>query len=379
MHGKCGEENRRDSKDYSDGYNDGFVPVETLELSKCADFDEMLLRMGKTAFGGRGLGESAETLSAMVQDKDCMVVGTFAGAMSVAKMGGLLCDMLESGMLNVVVSTGALMAHGFVEAAGMAHFKYEFGKMDDEELYKKGYDRVYDTLELEKNLDDAEEMVFEVLKGFGEGKPLCSWKICHALGKHLSEHTKGKGILKSAYEMGVPVFIPAFTDSELGLDTGIYRIRQKLKGQKQISFDPFIDLDSYTAFCREAKKLGIFTIGGGVPRNWAQQVGPYLDIIDARVGKLGGFKRFDYAMRICPEPVHWGGLSGCTYSEGVSWGKFTPKKEGGMQSEVLADATIAWPILLKGVMQRLNKKGVKFPIEKEFPEIKRTLGEIGKD
>jgi deoxyhypusine synthase len=104
--------------------------------------------------------------------------------------------------------------------------------------------------------------------------------------------------------------------------------------------------------------LGILTIGGGVPRNWAQQVGPYLDIINKRVGTGGGFKRFDYAVRICPEPVHWGGLSGCTYSEGVSWGKIKPRTEGGKYVEVFADATIAWPIVIKAVMERLEAKGL---------------------
>ena len=92
-----------------------------------------------------------------------------------------------------------------------------------------------------------------------------------------------------------------------------------------------------------------------MPRNWAQQVGPYLDIIESRIGTGGAFKRFHYAVRICPEPAFWGGLSGCTYSEGVSWGKFVPENEGGRQVEVFADATIAWPLIVKSVLERLEK------------------------
>jgi deoxyhypusine synthase len=86
--------------------------------------------------------------------------------------------------------------------------------------------------------------------------------------------------------------------------------------------------------------MGIFTIGGGVPRNWAQQVGPYLEIQRVRVGR--------------PEPEHWGGLSGCSYSEGVSWGKFVPEEEGGRFAEVFADATIAWPLVVRAVMERID-------------------------
>ena len=349
------EEHRRDAKKYATGFSDKLQPLEALDLSKVKTFDDLAKAMSKTAFGGRTLGEAADVLYDMATDKDCFVVGTFSGAMTVAKMGLLVCDMIDRGMLNAVVSTGALMTHGFVESVGMRHFKYN-PSMNDEKLYDKGYDRVYDTLELEKNLDDTEELVVKILDNVDKNETLSSQKITHWLGKYLSENVKGRAILKSAYEKKVPVYIPAFTDSELGLDLGIYRRRQKLKNEEQFQFNPFLDLEHYTDEIKNAKKIGIFTIGGGVPRNWAQQVGPYLDIIDKRIGQGGGYKRFHYALRICPEPVNWGGLSGCTYSEGVSWGKFVPESEGGKFAEVLADATIAWPIILKAVMERMEKK-----------------------
>ena len=346
---------RRDAKKYATGFSDNLKPLETLDLSKVKNFDDLARAMSRTAFGGRTLGEAADVLYDMVTDEDCFVVGTFSGAMTVAKMGMLICDMIDKGMINAVVSTGALMTHGFVESVGMRHFKYN-PRMDDVELYNKGYDRVYDTLELEKNLDDTEIIVAEVLDKLDKNEILCSQKVTHLLGKHLADNTEGRAILKSAYEKKVPVYIPAFTDSELGLDMAIYMRRQSIKGEKPIQFNPFLDLEHYTEEIKNAKKIGIFTIGGGVPRNWAQQVGPYLDIIDKRIGHGGGYKRFHYALRICPEPAHWGGLSGCTYSEGVSWGKFVPEEEGGKFAEVLADATIAWPIILKAVMERMEKK-----------------------
>ena len=242
-----------------------------------------------------------------------------------------------------------------MESVGMRHFKYN-ARMNDEELYEKGYDRVYDTLELEKNLDDTEELMVKILNKIDENEVLSSQKVTDMLGKYLSENVKGRSILKSAYDKKVPVYIPAFTDSELGLDIAIYRRRQILKNESPFQFNPFLDLEHYTEQIKGAKKIGIFTVGGGVPRNWAQQVAPYLDIIDKRIGHGGGYKRFHYGLRICPEPVHWGGLSGCTYSEGISWGKFVPQNEGGKFAEVMADATIAWPIILKAVMERMEKK-----------------------
>ena len=105
---------------------------------------------------------------------------------------------------------------------------------------------------------------------------------------------------------------------------------------------------------RAHETLGIFTIGGGVPRNWAQQVGPYLEIQRVRLNRQEPLRRYKYAVRICPEPDHWGGLSGCSYDEGVSWGKFLPRGEGGLQAEVFADATIAWPLVVRAVIERLD-------------------------
>jgi len=356
---------------YGTGFSDNFIPLETLDLSKIDDFDSMLKAMSKTAFGGRTLGEAADVLTSMIEDKDCLKILTLSGAMTVAKMGKVICDMIEDEMVDVVVSTGALMAHGFIEAAGMKHFKYEPGRMNDDELYFKGYDRVYDTLELEQNMDDAEVVVKKVFAEIPEGSVVCSHILNKALGKHLAEHTKGRGVLKSAYIKNVPVYVPAFTDSEIGLDFAIFLKRQEKDGKKQLVYNPFDDLNDYTDRVLKAKKLGIITIGGGVPRNWAQQVGPYLDIMSTRFlerisVREGGYdnsdpydKKFYYAIRICPEPAHWGGLSGCTYTEGVSWGKFVPKEKGGMHAEVLADATIAWPILIKAVQQRLKKRNEK--------------------
>ena len=116
-----------------------------------------------------------------------------------------------------------------------------------------------------------------------------------------------------------------------------------------------MDLQEYARFIGQASELGILTVGGGVPRNWAQQVGPYYEITNYRLGTRLRAPRFRYGVRICPEPVHWGGLSGCTYSEGVSWGKFVSPKEGGRYAEIYADATVVLPLLTKAVFEELDR------------------------
>ena len=343
----------RQREDYGDGQSDDLVPLEPLDLRSITSFNELLAAMKDTAFGGRQLGEAADVLTAMVRDPDCLVVGTFSGAMTVAKQGLVLCEMIDHGMLDAIVSTGALMAHGLVETSGRSHFKHD-PRLDDDELYRAGYDRVYDTLELEANLDDVEEIFRAVLDDWDPAETACSRRINQELGRWLRDNVEGRGVLISAFEHDVPIYVPAFTDSELGLDFAIGNRLRKQSGRDTVSFDPFLDLEHYAAQVLDAERIGIFTIGGGVPRNWAQQVGPYLDIIEKRGAGQGALKRFRYGVRVCPEPVHWGGLSGCTYSEGISWGKFVPPSEGGQFAEVPADATVAWPLLIAGVLERLT-------------------------
>jgi len=267
--------------------------------------------------------------------------------------------MIDRNFLDVIISTGALVTHGLVEEMGSCHFKYA-GEMNDAELYKHGYNRVYDTIEAEKNLIDAGLTIDSIWEELDTDSPVSSSSLVEKIGEYLSKNEKGHGILKSAFEKKVPVYIPAFTDSELGLDFSIYNKIRASKGKPPLHFNPVLDLENYTNQMVSAKYAGIFTVGGGVPRNWAQQVGPYSESVYRR---FGGEKesptRFKYGVRICPEPVYWGGLSGCTYSEGVSWGKFIPKKEGGLWAEVLCDATIAWPILIKAVIQRLDREGFR--------------------
>lgn len=347
----------RNVKEFHDGRSDGLEPLSPLDLTKYKTVSDLVDGMSRCSFGARTVGEAARVLQAMVEDKDCFKVLTLSGAMTPAKMGLVVCDMIDWGMADAVISTGAIMAHGMVETTGRAHFKHR-ESMNDVLLYQRGYNRIYDTIELESNLDDMELIFRKVMEDASGKGSLGSYELNWLLGKRLAAETDDchRGILKSAYLRKVPVYVPSFTDSELGLDFGVYLRRMRLKGKKAVRYDAFVDLEDYTARVLKAKKLGIFTIGGGVPRNWAQQVGPYLDIIQKRVGVGGGFKRFDYAVRICPEPVHWGGLSGCSYSEGVSWGKIVPRSEGGMYSEVFCDATIAWPVIVKAVMERLELK-----------------------
>ncbi len=155
-------EKKRNAQNYGTGHDDGLEPLVPLDLGQLDSIDALVSAMSNTAFGGRRLGEAADTLEAMIRDESCFRVVTISGAMTIAKQGLVLCEMIERGWVQAVVATGALMTHGFVEGAGMLHFKHK-PSMRDEDLYPRGYNRVYDTIELEKNLDDVERILERAL------------------------------------------------------------------------------------------------------------------------------------------------------------------------------------------------------------------------
>ncbi|MBV8514906.1 MAG: deoxyhypusine synthase family protein, partial [Acidobacteria bacterium] len=335
-----------------DPVKDKLRPIFPLDLSKTRTIDELVRAMGDTAYTARQIGDGADVLEVMARDKECFVVMTLAGALTVGKMGLVFCDLIESGIVKAIVSTGALMAHGLVEATGRSHFRYDPSKMDDTELFEAGYNRVYDSLEPETNLDHVEEVVDHILDRWEPNEVVCSYKLHRKIGEYLHKQSGGRGILKSAYEHNVPVFVPAFSDSELGIDFALNKIARQRDKRPLLRFDPFEDFETFADTMLATKRMGIFTVGGGVPRNWSQQFGVYAELLARRGLKKLPLKRYNYGLRICPEPVNWGGLSGSTYTEAVSWGKFVPPEEGGKFAEVLEDATVALPLIVGAVLER---------------------------
>jgi deoxyhypusine synthase len=247
------------------------------------------------------------------------------------------------------------MAHGLVSSIGLKHYKYN-PAYDDTELALRRLNRVTDTLEPETNLDTVEEVIGRVIQQLNGARPISPTILNRLIGKHLAEnYPNDRGILKSAYLHNAPVFVPAFVDSELGNDLYIHNMKRKRRGKKQILVDLERDSAELIKLVTGSKRFGIFTIGGGVPRNNVQNVAPLIEIINERMGSIYPNRRFTYGIRICPDRPHFGHLSGCTYSENESWRK---ADKDGVYAEIQADATQVWPFLAKYVMDAMaSRKG----------------------
>lgn len=359
---------KRKPEDFERGH--GLKELKSFKV-RGKSVNEIMTSMGFSGLSARNTSKAVDILEKAIKDKDCKIVLTLSGIVTVSKMGGIICEMIDDGWIDCIIATGALVAHGAIEGRGGVHFVHDSSK-SDEALYTKGYDRIYDTLELESNLDNLEEelnVVWDILNS--DYNTFASSDFCHETGKLLNEkYPHSDSILKSAYLKKVPIIIPAFTDSELALDGMTYFIKKKcdenlsldeaLEKVTDIKFNPFKDLSKYLSFAKKVKTMAIFTLGGGVPRNYGQQIAPLIDILMNRIDKVKEdelqLKKFKYGVRICPDPVTLGSLSGCTYSEGISWGKFASSKEGGEFSEIHSDYTVILPWIVKCLQERLDEK-----------------------
>jgi deoxyhypusine synthase len=235
---------------------------------------------------------------------------------------------------------------------GLRHYKYD-PDVPDTVLAQKKLNRVTDTLEPETNFDHIEEIISAVLADLPKDRPIAPSTFHAEIGRHLSErYPDERGILKSAYERDVPVFVPAFFDSEIGNDITTYNMIQTACKAKNLRFDLEPENHRLIDMVQKAKKTGLFTVGGGVPRNWTQNVAPLIEIIKGRTKTKLVEKPFCSGVRISPDPMDLGHLSGCTYSEGMTWRKMDPN---GSFVEIHGDATYIWPFIVKYALENLRK------------------------
>ncbi|HYE22579.1 MAG TPA: deoxyhypusine synthase family protein [Verrucomicrobiae bacterium] len=295
----------------------------------------------------------AQTFLAMIQDPDCTKFLTLSGAMTIAKMGLVICDLIDEGMVDFVSSTGALVAHGTIEGIGLQHYQYD-PKHSDQQLRKWRLNRVTDTLEPEENFTELMGLVRDTLDSMSTARAISGSQLLFNIGRRLDHlHPDQRGILLSAFRRNVPVVIPAFTDSEMGNDVLAYNLARKLSGQKPFTMNMELDSRALVQAAQRSERIGIFTIGGGVPRNNTQNLAPLIEIVNERLGrKYWSERQFVYGSRICPDYAFYGHLSGCTYEENASWGKMNLDR--GRFAEAHTDATIGLPLVVRFAMEQLG-------------------------
>jgi len=302
----------------------------TSPVNPVGDITLLLEGMSNTGFQGRKLGESVKVWADMIKDPDCTILLGLSGAMIPGGMQKCLIELVERHYVDAIVSTGANIFHDACEHLGVRHYMGHH-HVDDGDLFSKGIDRIYDVFAYEEQFRSVDRQIADFA---GEIAPFngSSAEFIRMYGEYLlRKNPEGTSLIGSSVRESVPVFIPAISDSSIGI--GLLMARRQ---GVQVEIDQIADVDEIAKIVEGSEKTGVIYIGGGVPKNFIQQTQVIASIYESRQ------EGHAYAIQYTTDAPHWGGLSGCTFEEAISWGKesvHTPRVQ------CFCDATIALPMV----------------------------------
>ena len=318
-------------------------PTRPVEVQAEKTISQLLGDMALTGFQGRKLGEAADVWTGMLKKREVVIWMGLAGAMVPAGMRELITYLIRRRMVDVLVTTGATLYHDAYETIGGKHFQGT-DQIDNVMLRRHRIDRMYDVYADERKFYHLDVMIEKDFSShLQSGRPYSSREIMHEFGKWISPMAKDRdGICVAAYEMGVPIFVPAMCDSGLGFSLMFANRRRN----RRIIVDHMRDVDESSKITEKSSHTAVIIVGGGVPKNFIQQtavIASYQTRHD---------RTHDFAIQFTTDIPQWGGLSGSTFEEAQSWGKYNRHSR---MVQCFADATISLPIVTHALSQRFKK------------------------
>jgi len=310
--------------------------VRGISVRRGMSVNELVCGMRGCAFGARRLAHAVDIYEEMLKAKATKFLG-LAGALVPAGMRPVLAEMLRLRFVDVLVTTGANLVHDILEALGEHHYfcceeeRCE-GKERDAKLREQGVSRIYDVVVKDSAFAALEEFLHRTFEKLDHSRRYSIRELLTEIGRNIKDEGS---ILRVAFENGIPVFCPALADSIIGLHAFIF------KQISPLNVDAFEDLREINEIYCNASRAGVVILGGGVPKNFILQT--------ALVAPRGGF---DYAIQITTKTPEDGSLSGATLEEAISWGKL---RENAKAVTVYCDATIALPIIIAALRERLGR------------------------
>ena len=302
------------------------IGIETNNIS------ELMGAFSSMAFQSRNLANAADIYNKMLEDKDCTIILCLAGSLFSAGLKKLVYQMVSNNMVDAIVSTGAIIVdQDFFEGLGFSHYRGT-PMVDDEDLRKSAIDRIYDTYISEDDLKVCDNTIGQIAGGL-DPRPYSSREFIIEMGRYLNKHgKKDDSVVLEAYKKGVPIFVPAFSDCSAGFGLVMHQWKNP---QRHVSIDSVKDFLELTKIKIDSRESGLLMIGGGVPKNFAQDTVVAAESLNKKVSM------HKYAVQITVADERDGALSGSTLKEAHSWGKIDTK----YTQMVYSEATIALPLL----------------------------------
>jgi deoxyhypusine synthase len=320
------------------------------------------------AYSARTLANAADIYSMMLKDKDCAVILTLAGSLISAGLKKAMITLVENNMVDAIVSTGAnIVDQDFFEGLGFKHYiapgSPEAPPVDDMTLRNWMIDRIYDTYIDEDDLRACDAATHKVFDAFEPGA-YSSREFVRAMGAYLannSKYAKNESLVKTCYLKRVPIFVPAFSDCSAGFGIVLQQTEAIEEGRGQVAFDSGKDFRELTDIKLACKDTGLLMLGGGVPKNFAQDIVVAAELLNERKGgkARGDIGMHKYAIQMTVADSRDGALSGSTLREACSWGKVDVVHE----QMVFGELSALFPILASDAYHRgewKKRKGFRF-------------------
>lgn len=327
--------------------------VEHIDI-KAINSVDIINAMKKMSFSARDLANASDMYDRMLKEKNCAIILTLSGSTSAAGCMQVYVDMVKNNMIDAIVATGAsIVDMDFFEALGFKH--YQGSPFVDDKLLRKLYiDRIYDTFIDEEQLQACDKTI-KIIADTLPPRAYSSREFIWEMGKYLKKKAKKKdSLIQAAYENDVPIFCPAFSDSSAGFGLVLH---QQEHPENHVSIDSVKDFRELTMIKIKAGASGLLMIGGGVPKNFAQDTVVCAEILGHEV------PMHKYAVQITVADVRDGACSSSTLKEANSWGKV----DSSFEQMVYAEATTALPLLASYAYHKGNwKKRKKWRLTRLF-------------
>jgi deoxyhypusine synthase len=303
-----------------------------------------LIDGGFQAFNAGRLSEACHIFAdkMLAPESDTTIGLTIAGALTPAGLGGCVIELMDRGLIDFIISTGANLYHDLHYALNFSlHRGSPF--LDDVELYEQGIIRIYDVLFPATVLLETDAYIRDFLVRSKLEGPISTSEFHYRLGRDLLDRHPEcieHSVVARAAAAGVPIYTSSPGDSSIGMNIAYH----ELMNGSSLMIDPNRDVNEVCAIILAGTRNGCVILGGGSPKNFYLQGQPTLWEVYG-IPKGGN----DYFIQITTDQVVWGGLSGATPAEAVSWGKVNP---GVLPDTVVAycDSTIAFPLFCEYVV-----------------------------
>jgi deoxyhypusine synthase len=350
------------------------TPITYYRPRGSAEVRELIDR-GFQAFNAGRLSEACHifTDKMLAPENDTTIGLTVAGALTPAGLGGCVIELMDRGLIDFMISTGANLYHDLHYALNFSlHRGSPF--LDDVELYQQGIIRIYDVLFPATVLLETDKYIRDFLVRTRLEGAMSTSEFHYRLGRDLLERNPEVAeysVVARAAAAGVPIYTSSPGDSSIGMNIAYH----ELMNGGTLMIDPNRDVNEICAIILAGHQNGCVILGGGSPKNFYLQGQPTLWEVYG-IPKGGN----DYFIQITTDQVVWGGLSGATPAEAVSWGKVNP---GVLPDTVVAycDSTIAFPLFCEYAVGspngRRERRGLVHKREALVADLVRQAKEAG--